>query len=422
MRVLVTGASGFIGSALVRALHQEGHQPICCLHRDGVSTLPKGATYVYVDYMGDLDAADWIPRLRGIDVVVNAVGILRERPGASFAALHHLAPRALFDACERAAVRRVIQISALGADDAAVSAYHRSKKAGDDALRTRDLNWTIVQPSLVFGMGGASTRLFLALASLPVVPLVGRGESPLQPIHIDDLVALILRLIETGAAARQVVAAVGAAPISFRMMLTTYRNALGWRSTPVLRVPLLPMRLLARVGDLLGRGALTTETLGMLLRGNIASSDTVTCLLGRSPRAPDAFITAVSVAALRVHAVWTWVRPFLVVALAAMWIAAGLLSGLYARNYGVALLQGLGLPETVAIAALVAACGVDVALGLAALIAPGRRVWMAQLGVMAFYSAALTVVAPQLWAEPFGPLVKNLPLAAVLLGLAMVER
>ena len=422
MRILVTGATGFIVSALVTALHKEGHDLVCCVHRNTGDAMPEGVERVTVDYTRDLDAADWIPRLQGVDAVVNAVGILRETAEASFEALHHLAPRALFKACEQTGGRRIIQISALGADDAAVSRYHRTKKAGDDALRACHVDWTIVQPSVVFGPGGASTRLFLQLASLPVVPLVGRGDSALQPVHIDDLVALVLRLLEPGRGARQVIAAVGPTPMTLRALLATYRRGLGLGSTAMFPVPLPLMRLAARVGDMMKRSTLSTETLGMLLRGNTAPADAISGVLGRPPRAPEAFIGPAIATALRMQAVWSWLRGILVVTIAITWVAAGLVSWFYARDYGLALLQALGLAAGVATVAFAASCAVNVALGLAALTNPGRWVWLAQLAVMLFYTGALTAVAPQLWVDPFGPLVKNLPLAAVLLGLAAVER
>ena len=191
MRILITGASGFIGSALAAALARRGHEVVACAHQRD----PQ-APALRVDFMRDVTEADWLPRLKGIDVVINAVGILRETNTGQFDALHHRAPAALFRACQTAGVTRVIQISALGADDGATSAYHRSKKAADDELRKLDLDWSILQPSVVFGSGGASTRLFLLLASLPLIPLIGPGNQSMQPIHIDDLTALLVKLIE----------------------------------------------------------------------------------------------------------------------------------------------------------------------------------------------------------------------------------
>jgi uncharacterized protein YbjT (DUF2867 family) len=421
LRVLITGATGFIGSALADALHHRGHQLVCCVHRGDTHRLPPGVATLSVDYMQDRAPGAWLPRLRDIDLVVNAVGILRETPGATFAALHHEAPTVLFAACEQAGVERVIQISALGADAAARSRYHLTKRAADAALMRTDLAWTVVRPSLVFGPVGASSRLFLGLASLPVIPLVGAVESELQPIHIDDLVALLVRLVEGNGCSGKVVAAVGPEKVTLREMLAVYRRGLGLGRPLMLPVPLALIRLGSWLGDLRGHGALSTETLDMLLRGNTAAVDATRAILGRSPRSIADFVPRDMAEPLRAQAIWSWWRPALALTLGFMWIAAGLVSWFVEGELGLGLLRRLGFTDDVAGPALASACTADVVIGLATLSRPGRPVWLAQLVLMLFYTLALTWVAPELWADPFGPLVKNLPLAAVLLGLVASE-
>ncbi len=181
MNVLLTGASGFIGSHLARALRTAGYVVIEARRDIGDFTAA-----VPVDFTRDLSARDWLPRLAGVDAVINAVGILRQHGEQTFERIHKRAPQALFTACVAAGVRRVVQISALGADRG-VTRYFLSKRAADDYLATLPLEWTIVRPAMVFGPGGSSARLFEMLAHLPLVPLPGRGEQRLQPIHIDDL-------------------------------------------------------------------------------------------------------------------------------------------------------------------------------------------------------------------------------------------
>ena len=95
MRILVTGATGFIGSAITSALRKYGHDVFAFVHRAENLHLPSGVETMAVNYMQDLTAEAWLPRLAGVDVVINAVGILRESARAGFAELHHLAPRAV---------------------------------------------------------------------------------------------------------------------------------------------------------------------------------------------------------------------------------------------------------------------------------------------------------------------------------------
>lgn len=112
MRILVAGASGFIGSRLVRALAAQGHHVVgASRSREPHSTL---WAFVRVDFAQVPEPAWWVPQLQGIDVVINAVGIFRESGSQTFDALHHRAPVALFTACALAHVPTVIQVSALG--------------------------------------------------------------------------------------------------------------------------------------------------------------------------------------------------------------------------------------------------------------------------------------------------------------------
>src|SRR5688500_11039162 len=163
--VLLLGATGFIGTRLQAALRNAGWEVVCGV-RPGVGV--PGCRCVEVDFTRDHSPEVWLPRLQGIDVVANAVGILRESGALTFEAVHVAAPAALFRACVQAGVRKIVQISALGADAQAVSGYHVSKRRGDDVLASLNVPWVIVQPSLVFGEGGASAALFTRLAALPL--------------------------------------------------------------------------------------------------------------------------------------------------------------------------------------------------------------------------------------------------------------
>jgi uncharacterized protein YbjT (DUF2867 family) len=283
MNILITGTSGFIGSRLAVALERDGHRVV------GVTRHAHRADEVCGDFTRDLRAKDWVAKLAGIDVVVNAVGILRERGRQTFAAIHTEAPCALFDACVQANVRRVIQISALGADDGS-SGYFRSKRLADEHLASLPLAWTIVQPSLVYGEGGTSAKMFTLFASLPVIGVPGRGEQRVQPIHIDDLIAALTRLCAEDLAICEKVALVGPEPLTFRHMLLELREAMGIERAPILPIPLALMRLGARLAELFPRSLLDRDTLDMLNAGNIADPKQTIRLLGRAPREVRDFV------------------------------------------------------------------------------------------------------------------------------------
>ena len=248
--------------------------------------------FVLGDFAWDVDPAVWQPRLTGVDAVVNAVGILRQAPGQSFSALHIQTPRALFAACAEMGIDKVVQISALGADDGARSRYHVSKANADRYLMSLPLAWVILQPSLVFGEGGASARLFTTLASLPVVPLPGAGAQRVQPVHVDDVAALCVNALADASIARRVIPVVGPRAYSVRELSLEVRRRLGLVPTRALAVPEAVMHLAGRFAERVARIPLDTETLQMLARGNEASTEAMTAALGRAPRCALSFLSS----------------------------------------------------------------------------------------------------------------------------------
>lgn len=269
MNILLTGASGFIGRNLSCALERAGHRIKPVSRRHGV------------DFRHLLEARDWLPHLDEIDAVINCVGIIGETRSQRFAPLHTLAPMALFRACEDAGVRRVLQISALGADKTAFSAYHLSKRAADDDLRNLDLDWFVLRPSLIYGRGGTSAEFFLRLARLPLLPVVADGQQALQPVHISDVVATAIRCLNTSQT-RQTLDIVGAETVSFCEWLQRMREAQGLPRARLLHIPYPLALVLAHLGYRFDP-MLHPENLLMLKRGFRADKQVLADFLERLP-------------------------------------------------------------------------------------------------------------------------------------------
>jgi uncharacterized protein YbjT (DUF2867 family) len=273
MKVLLTGASGFIGRNIANALAAAGHEVMSISRHHGV------------DFSHMQTAADWLPYLKGIDAIINCVGIIGETGGQRFDVLHSLAPSALFRACEREGVRRVLQISALGADETAFSAYHLSKRVADDFLRSLDMDWFILRPSLIYGRGGKSAALFMRLAALPIVPVIGDGRQTLQPIHISDVVATALRAL-TSATSRQTIDIVGGEVFTFTEWLQQMRRAQGLAPTRTVHIPLS----LAAGASAIGRyinPIFQPENFRMLQSSHSFDVQPLTAFLGRTPKKVD---------------------------------------------------------------------------------------------------------------------------------------
>ena len=220
MNILLCGADGFIGRALEQALIASGHTVRRAVRR------PSRPGDVAVNFRHDVEPAAWLPRLDGCAAVINAVGILREVQPGDFERIHHRSPAALFAACAEAGVARVIQVSALGAQSERTG-YLASKAAADRALLAALPGGVVLRPGLVFGEQGASSQLFLALASLPLVGLPGGGKQRLRPIHIDDLCAMVVALLAEQPAER-VIEAVGGEELDYAQLLACYRRSLGF--------------------------------------------------------------------------------------------------------------------------------------------------------------------------------------------------
>lgn len=408
MRILVCGASGLIGQAISHRLINAGHDVVRGVRKPA---LPGD---IHIDYATDTDRQTWLGRLAGIDVVVNAVGIITESRDARFEAIHHQAPAALFAACVEAGVKRVIQISALGAEHGDTP-YFKSKHAADQMLMGLPLAWQIVRPSLVFGSDGVSAAMFRMLASLPVIPIPALGQATFQPIHIDDLAEAVERLIDPSVPAGQQIDMVGSSPVTYRAMLESYRRAMGFEKPLYLTIPAPLMRGTARLAAWIPGAALTPDNWRMLQAGNAADVAGITRLLGHPPKRIDQFITPDCAELMRLRALSAWRANLLRFALAWVWIATAYVSAfVYPTSDSLALLARMGLTGWPATAALYGACALDFLMGVACIKYPRRAVWGFQAALVGGYTAMISVAMPAFLSHPFGPVIKNLPILAIL--------
>ncbi len=200
MKVLVAGGTGFIGSYLCRALADGGHD-VTALSRTPEDT-PDGVEST----IGNVTAYDSIePSVAEQDVVVNLVALspLFEPKGGNemHDRVHRGGTENLVRAAEAGGVDRLVQLSALGADPDGDTAYIRAKGQAEAIVRESDLEWTIFRPSVVFGEGGEFVSFTKRLKGMfapgvPMYPLPGGGRTRFQPIHVADLVPMLVAAVE----------------------------------------------------------------------------------------------------------------------------------------------------------------------------------------------------------------------------------
>ncbi|MFO1034638.1 MAG: SDR family oxidoreductase [Hyphomicrobiales bacterium] len=418
MRILLTGANGFIGAALSAALLNAGHTLVAAV-RDPAKFRRRFpfAEALPLDLSLPLDTAEWTGRLRGVDALINCAGILQSGRGGTTERVHAEGPTRLFTAAHDAGVGKIIQISAVsvGAD----TAYAASKKQADDALAAMPLRWTILRPSLVYGTQAyGGTAMLRALAVFPyAIPVIGAGRQKVTPIHVDDLARVVLACLPPEAHAGEILTPCGPETITLSDFAQRYRAWFGLRRAPLLHVPVPLIRIAAKLGDWFGTGPLTTTSLKQLQFGNAAEGGDFSKTIGFNTRSMAQALQAQPAGTADLwHARLYLLRPLLRTALIIIWLVSGLLGLFSPADDVIAKFAGLNLPEVFGLAAGRVASLVDLALA-AALLFNGmpRRVGQAQLSLIAAYTLALTVISPGLWLDLFGALLKNIAVFALVL-------
>ena len=276
MKIVVFGANGVLGRHVCATLASRGHRVI---------RAARSGADLGVDFRFDLDPQVLRAAVRGADIVVNATGILIERDGNTWDAVHHRAVDALAAACEQERVARIVHVSALGAGSGMGGGYMASKQAGEEALARHAVDYAVVRPALLVDPDCQSTRLFARLAGMPLLVLPGLrapGSSAVEPVLAQDVAECIARIAEHPKALRRVIELAGPQRMSYAQMLLHYRHAQG--RGPVLRIP-APwwlMNISARLAQLLPQKVFSLDTMRMLRSTPAARSETARWL-GRDP-------------------------------------------------------------------------------------------------------------------------------------------
>ncbi|MBX3653775.1 MAG: NAD(P)H-binding protein [Ramlibacter sp.] len=275
MKVLVLGAQGLLGRAIVDEMKAAGHQ---------VTTAARRGADLALDFRFDLQPEMLRPLVRGQHIVVNAIGILMERDGNTWDAVHRRATEALCSACEAERVARIVHISALGVGTGLPGGYMASKLAAETALASHGVDYAIVRPGLLVDEASPSTRLFRALASLPVIALPGLwhpGASQVAPIAVTDVARCVTRIAAHPKALRRVIELSGPQTLSYRAMLAACRHAQGRGRALWLPLPWWLMKLMAWPARWLPQTVFSLDTLRMLQAGSVSGRSETMRWLGR---------------------------------------------------------------------------------------------------------------------------------------------
>jgi uncharacterized protein YbjT (DUF2867 family) len=273
--IVVFGGSGFIGRYLVRALADDGWRIIVAVRDvEGARFLqPLGSVGQIVPIACDIGDREQVAAVFArADAVVNLVGLLHERGRQSFRRIHVEAARHIGEAAAARGIRRVVQISAIGAAPQSMSNYARSKAAAEAALRALVPETIVLRPSIVFGAEDRFFNMFARLAVFsPVLPLFGGGTTRFQPVYVDDLARAIVAALGDESALGQTYEIGGPRIYSFRQLMEYVRAQTG-RRVLLLPLPYAVASLQAAFLQYLPDPPLTPDQVRLLQVDNVVSS------------------------------------------------------------------------------------------------------------------------------------------------------
>jgi uncharacterized protein YbjT (DUF2867 family) len=231
--LLLTGATGLVGSAVLRRLVAEGAE-VRCLVRN-----PRrlGAQRVRVQIaLGDLtDPPSFRNALRGVHTVVHLAASIRDQPHGSIEEVNGIATWRMVEAAERSGVERFVFFSVLGASTHQRARFLRAKALAEQAVRESRLLSTVFAPSIVYAPGDPWLTLLERLALLPLMPVSGRGRATYQPIWVEDVADCVIASLRSADAHERYELA-GPEELSHNDIVRTVLRSLN-RTRPLLHVP-----------------------------------------------------------------------------------------------------------------------------------------------------------------------------------------
>ncbi len=249
MTIVVTGATGFVGARLVPLLVGRGHR-VLALSRRPTPTNGNHETVV-----GDLtDPATYAAAVASADVVVHLAAATGKASAEAHWRTNVDGTRALLTVCPRGPGPRLLFVSSIAAGfpDVRYYPYARAKQAAEAAVRASGLPHLIVRPTAIFGPGSPVQAGLQALALAPVIPVVGRGRTMLQPIHVDDVATALADAVEADLFHGETIDLGGPEVCAIAELLHRIRAGTGRGAALTLRVPaglvMTPLRLAESAG------------------------------------------------------------------------------------------------------------------------------------------------------------------------------
>ena len=276
MHIFITGATGFVGTYILKSLVAAGHSARC-LMRDTSSSL--GVKDDKIERVkGDVTNPKSLTGLmRGCDAVIHLVGIIEENPsaGVTFKRLHEDATKHVVDEARDSDIDIFIQMSANGASLNGVSAYQTTKwKAEQYVQKAGFSHWTIFRPSVVFGKPGPGQPEFASqltdslVRPFPILPVFGDGSYRMQPVAVEDVADAFVQALTLPASKQQIYPVAGPTAYPYTELLDILAEGAGMSPKPQVKQPIWLVRPLVHSVGKLGLLPITPDQFEMLIEGN----------------------------------------------------------------------------------------------------------------------------------------------------------
>jgi len=198
--IVITGATGFVGEEIARQAHAAGH-PIRAIVRE-----PQRAQWLVERYGAELFHGNvlYAPSIEGAmegaKCVIHLVGIIHEQNENTFERTHTRATQHVVDEAKKSKVKRYVHMSALGTRENARSRYHQTKWAAEEYVRKSGLAWTMFRPSFIYGPHDKAINTLAQLVRrLPFVPVLGNGQTKIQPISVENVAKAFVAAVHNDA-------------------------------------------------------------------------------------------------------------------------------------------------------------------------------------------------------------------------------
>ena len=417
MRIAVIGAYGLVGSYVSARLVADGHR-VVGVGRDIDAACRRFPALAWKRAdMAHASVAEWTAVLADTEAVINCAGALQDSPRDDLKAVHVEGVRRLAEACEAIGVRRLVHISAAGVEPGRGTAFNTTKLEAETLLAQSALEWIILRPGLVFAPAAyGGTALLRGLAGFPGAIPVVFGESLVQIIGAEDLAAAIARCLTPDAPTRVRLDMVHGETLTMIDLVGRLRGWLGLRPVRTIRLPLGLARATAAASDALAwlgwRSPMRTAALEQLRMGVRGRAEDA-ARLGTAPRSFNALLAAApSGIQERWFARAYFAKPAILVCLFAFWLLSGLIGLTVGLKDAIAILTASGMDAGLARGAVIGGSLIDIALALLLIWRPtAARALQGMLLVTMGYLLAGTLVRPDLWLDPMGPLLKSIPAA-----------